>query len=92
METAVINKLEEAAKEYIDRRDRTSHPDGKFDKASRWYPSVDEEQTCCTVRSPSRSYPFSLMVHCRTIKHIATKYGLSELELLRAVKTMEKGN
>ena len=62
--------------EYILRRDRISHPSGNFDKKGRWYPSEKETASCCSdIRAPSNSFPYSLMIHCRTIKHVATLYG-----------------
>ncbi len=77
-------KLKEAAIEFIERQNRISHPDGSNDKGGRWYPSDGERQLCCqSVRSPSRGYPWSYMVHCRTAKHIATLYGVDERSLKR---------
>lgn len=56
---------------YEKRQLRAQHPDGKFDNARRWYPTEDEECECCKhIRRPSRAYPYSLMTHCRTKKHI----------------------
>jgi hypothetical protein len=56
---------------YRKRQSRAVHPSGDFDKARRWLPSEQEECECCqTIRYPSRAYPFSLMAHCRTKKHI----------------------
>jgi hypothetical protein len=53
-------------------RDRVIHPDGKFDNAGRWYPSEAEDcgvsRVICT---PSRAYPYSYMIACRTRKHVA---------------------
>lgn len=55
---------------YVARKDRAQHPDGRFDKAGCWYPSADESRPCCRpIREPSRSYPYSLMRHCRTLRH-----------------------
>jgi hypothetical protein len=57
--------------EYTLRRDRLTNPSGRFDHAGRWYPSVAERCACCaSVRSPSHAYPYSLMTHCRTLKHV----------------------
>jgi hypothetical protein len=64
-------KIQDAVKLYEDRQSRRQHPDGTFDNAGRWYPSAGEKCSCCgEVRGPSRSYPYSYMVHCRTSKHI----------------------
>lgn len=46
-------------------------PDGKRDKAGRWYPTELEKQECCkNIRSPSRNFPNSYYKHCCTKKHI----------------------
>lgn len=56
---------------YSRRQSRLEHPDGRTDNAGRWYPSDDEKCDCCDhVRSPSRAYPWSYMLHCRTRKHV----------------------
>lgn len=56
---------------YERRQARIEHPSGRTDNGGRWYPSDDEHCDCCNmVRQPSRAYPWSLMVHCRTKKHI----------------------
>ena len=34
----MTTQLELAANEYINRRDRKTNPDGKFDKQGRFYP------------------------------------------------------
>lgn len=56
---------------YESRKTRNSHPDGTFDNGGRWYPSESEHCPCCeSIRGPSRNWPYSLMVHCRSKKHI----------------------
>src|SRR5262249_38215916 len=62
----------EAGLEFVCRELRLHHPDGTFDEGGRFYPSEKEARDCCeTIRAPSRAFPFSLMKHCRTIKHVA---------------------
>lgn len=57
--------------QYQARQDRQEHPDGTFDNAGRWYPSDTEYRACCDhIRRPSRAWPYTLMQHCRTKKHI----------------------
>ena len=69
----------------IARRNRTAHPQGRFDNAKRWYPS--ELLECCRgIREPSRALPFSLMTHCRTIEHIAREYHCDPVRLKRLVR------
>ncbi|QNN21767.1 hypothetical protein HED60_05605 [Planctomycetales bacterium ZRK34] len=55
---------------FVARRDRILHPDGTFDRGGRWYPT-DAEDCGVTkyIRSPSRAYPYSYLVACRTLKH-----------------------
>jgi hypothetical protein len=49
---------------------RLRHPDGSFDDGGRFYPSEKEVRDCCAdIRAPSRTFPFSLMKHCRTAKY-----------------------
>jgi len=77
-----MTNLEKAKKEYLDRQNRDSHPDGSFDKGGRWYPSDAEKCSCCTgLRAPSRAHPYSLMTHCRTKKHVARLFGLEVKDL-----------
>lgn len=64
--------INDAVQMYIDRKNRNGHPEGEFDNAGRWYPAQHEQCACCKyIRQPSRAYPYSLMVHCRTAEHIA---------------------
>lgn len=65
-QTAQTNDL------YAARQERRQHPRGSFDKAGRWYPAESEACSCCAgLRSPSQRWPYSLMLHCRTRKHVA---------------------
>jgi len=78
-------RLQAAVWEYEDRRERRTHPNGHTDKGGRWYPSDAESQPCCRgVRGPTRSFPWSLMLHCRTLKHVASLYGVDEADLQKA--------
>lgn len=60
------------ARAYEARQERRVHPDGDFDKAKRWYPSdvedADGDGSC--VRAPSRAWPYSYMLRCRTRQHV----------------------
>lgn len=79
--------LTEAVAAYTRRRDRTEHPTGEFDARGRWQPAEGERRPCCAaVRSPSAAYPYSLMLHCRTVAHVAALYGIGSTELGRAVR------
>ncbi|MGD9890314.1 MAG: hypothetical protein AB7R89_16330 [Dehalococcoidia bacterium] len=70
---------------YRSRTLRRSHPEGTTDKGGRWYPVPEERRDCCTrIRTPSRAWPWSLLVHCRTAGHIATLLDV-EPRLLRGL-------
>src|ERR1700740_2693187 len=73
------NRAAEAGLEFMCRELRLHHPDGTFDEGGRFYPSAKEARDCCAnIRTPSRAFPFSLMKHCRTAKHVAKLYGVTE--------------
>ena len=83
-------KILEVAKIYLDRKNRLSHPEGTFDKGGRFYPDKFEDRDCCKfIRSPSRSYPYSLMHHCRSIDHIANLYKKDLKKLKIAIKKLK---
>ncbi len=87
IQMAEKTSLELAIECYARRQNRAEHPDGKFDKGGRWYPSEAEVQVCCSrIRTPSRTWPYSLMRHCRSVEHVAKLYGVSVTELRRVVR------
>ena len=91
IENRKMDKLEQAAQCYINRLNRKEHPEGTFDKAKRFQPSEQESRDCCNhIRRPSARFPYSLMVHCRTIEHIANLYEVDTTELRRLVRAIQK--
>lgn len=71
------DRIEEAYQEWLRLQNRDQHPEGKFDNGGRWYPSSEEQQECCgAIRSPSRAHPYSYLVHCRSLEHVAHRYGI----------------
>ena len=81
----------EAGLEFVCRELRLHHPDGKFDEGGRFYPSEKEVRDCCAnIRAPSRAFPFSLMKHCRTIKHVAKLYDVTESEVKAKAEVVRK--
>jgi hypothetical protein len=79
--------LDEAASLYLDRKDRRAHPGGAFDSKRRWSPSDAEHRPCCSsIRTPSAAYPYSALVHCRTLQHVANLTGVDEAALRKAVR------
>jgi hypothetical protein len=82
-----------AARAYLDRRDRRSHPDGKTDSGGRWYPSDSEDingTITRTIRSPSRAWPWSYMVACRTAGHVAELYGVDVSAVRSMARTLDR--
>ena len=72
---------------YQDRHDRRTHPRGSTDKGGRWYPDDTERQECChRIRPPSRAWPWSLMLHCRTIVHISHLFNVDPQVLRQAIR------
>ncbi len=85
--------INEIAKEYISRQARLTDPHGKFDRAGRWYPAENEMcKHCHKVRPPSRNWKYSYLLHCRTMKHIASLYDVSIADLRKAVKSATSQN
>lgn len=69
---------------YFLRQARRSHPRGAWDDGHRWYPNEAEWRDCCgSIRAPSRAWPWSLMVHCRTAAQVAAFYGIDPKALRR---------
>lgn len=65
------------------RKNRLTHPPGQMDKARRF--STYEYMDCCEpIRPPSRSWPFSMMLHCRTANHIAELVDSTPRDIRRA--------
>lgn len=66
-------------------KNREQHPRGTFDKAGRFYL---EDGDIAYVRSPSRVYPFSEMLHGRTkkfLKALIKKHNCKTTEDLEKV-------
>jgi hypothetical protein len=88
MTIRMTQKLRTAATRYLDLQSRKTHPRGVFDKAGRWMPH--KEQECCkSIRTPSRAWPWSLMLHCRTMAHVAQDTGYALSTLRAAVRRVE---
>jgi hypothetical protein len=82
MTIRLTSKLRRAAQRYLDLQDRRTHPTGDTDTGGRWHPA--QPLPCCgAIRTPSRAWPWSLMLHCRTLTHVAHESGYP-LPTLRA--------
>jgi hypothetical protein len=80
------DRLLRASARYVLRRDRIEHPKGKTDNGGRWYPSDPEERSLVGhLRRPSRSFPWSYMLGCRTLRHSCE---LERLESRKGALTM----
>lgn len=77
------------AQKVIDLKDRTIHPDGKFDHQKRWHPDVETESSS-EIREPSRAFPFTKMSHCRTAKYQAQLVGLDHKRIAKVVRKLRK--
>ena len=83
--------LRAAAEHYLALQARERHPDGHTAPGTSraWHPH--RPLSCCAnIRPPSRAYPWSLMVHCRTMPHVATDLGVDVARLRWAVRRLEK--
>ena len=69
---------------WLRRKERTEHPDGRFDKAGRWYPSADEDCDDYTshTRTPSRAWPNTYNSAARSLEHCEALDGASHDDVL----------
>lgn len=79
-----------AAVRYIRRRDRIEHPAGKTDNGGRWYPANSECLDTSFYRSPSRQWPWSYMLACRTAAHCAQMHGADVTSTRRIARLIDK--
>lgn len=66
-------------------KNREINPSGSFDSGGRWYANNKE---LINVRTPSRAWPYSEMVACRTLKYVKAvqaKFNCDNLNSLIAV-------
>lgn len=69
---------------YRELQNREIHPSGHFGGGGRWYADNDDLISC---RAPSRAWPYSQMIACRTLKYVkkvCAKYNCTTLDELRA--------
>ena len=84
-------ELKEAVKVYLNRKHRKTHPSGEFDSAGRWYPDASENLNTDAYRTPSRSYPYSYMLACRTLNHVVEDvFGITAPSALAAAKKLAR--
>ena len=63
--------------EYQRRQAFYSFPEGATDAQGLWFPSPEERRDCCEM-PPSRAFPHHLQRHCRTLRHCAHLFQISE--------------
>lgn len=63
------------------RQARIDHPEGSTDNGGRWYPE-GRDDIGMGVRTPSRSYPWSYMLHCRSLDHCECLTGADHDDVL----------
>ena len=79
----------EAALEAYRRKQRLSHPEGRFDTAGAFH--LEELCTCCAgLQRSSAKRPYSEMHHARSLTHVAHLYDVSVLHLRRLVRAFER--
>lgn len=81
----LASSILDAATKHLRLRDRLEHPVGELDSAGRFH-LTDKCECCSSVNSPSWDYPYSHMIHGRSIVHVATAAGLADYA--RAVRAV----
>lgn len=75
---------------YERRQARTEYPAGGFDKAKRWYPAGRDEEVMDAGRSPTRSYPNSFNLACRSLAHCERYEGADHEVVLKLKRELKK--
>lgn len=52
---------------FLELQLRRRHPSGSYDNAGRWYA---DNSSLIDVRRPTRAWPYSQMVACRSLKYV----------------------
>lgn len=88
LKTAIGPELR-AACLYIQRRNRSAHPDGYFDRGGRWFAQGRDAEVMEPCRTPSRAWPYSQMDACRSLKHCANYFDADPLVTRRIVTAIK---
>lgn len=90
MEKTDEANVRDAALEFIARRDHEKDPDGTYDWAGAWFPSIAEfTEDCKRIEIPTRHKPATLIVHCRGAEHVAALFGVDKCALLHAARQID---
>ncbi|WPB57376.1 hypothetical protein [Xylophilus sp. GOD-11R] len=69
--------LLKAAIDFDNLQERRDHPPAKQDNGGRRY--LTQRVECCEdIRTPTRLFPFSQLLHGRTAIHVAHKHGIED--------------
>lgn len=85
-----LSKALAALIRYERRQSRKEHPAGSFDKAKRWYPAGRDEEVMLGGRSPTRSYPNSYNLACRSLAHCERYENADHEVVLRLKRELKK--
>ncbi len=84
MEEEYKTQMQLALECYFIRLERNENPNGYFDDGGGWYPNLEERCDCYFGKiTPSKAYPYSLLIHCRTAIHISQLFEV-DLRLMRS--------
>lgn len=90
IKTHELMKAAAALQRYERRQARSEHPEGEFDKGGRWYPEGKDEEVMGAVRSPSRSFPHSYNLACRSLAHCERYEGADHQVVLTLKRELKK--
>lgn len=90
IKTHELMKAAAAIRRYERRQARLEHPEGQFDKGGRWYPEGMDKEVMGAVRSPSRSYPHSYNLACRSLAHCERYEGADHQVVLILKRELKK--
>ena len=80
----------DAAHVYNRLKDRGMNPAGEFDSGGRFY--LRKKCACCVgIRKPSRTYPYSEMVHGRSAVHVASSWGVDAADVKYLARMLDAG-
>ncbi len=93
IDLAIADRIFDCAMLYLDIQNGIVKVPGNFDNGGRFYPR--ESFDCCKgIRSPSRSFPFSLLKHSHSIQHVAAMNNLDDhvSSIRKAANAIKNGN
>lgn len=91
LEPKVLERVFKAAERHIALKAGRGRVDGRFDQAGRFMPA--SVHACCHgIRMPSRAYPYSRLVHAKSLDHVCNDYAVGDhATLVRYIIRQLKG-